>query len=112
MGICYMAQETQTGALYQPRMVGWGGRWEGVSKGRGYMYTYGSFMLRYDRKQQNSLKQLSFNKKQKINRGPQRENKAVEANQYSEIQLKKVSSKIFFNLHIVKFTVCMQFCKF
>ena len=20
---------------------GWGGRWEGVSKGRGYMYTYG-----------------------------------------------------------------------
>ena len=29
-----MAQETQTGALYQPRGVGWGGRWEGVSKGR------------------------------------------------------------------------------
>ena len=25
-------------ALYQPRGVGWGGRWEGVSKGRGYMY--------------------------------------------------------------------------
>ena len=24
-----MAQETQTGALYQPRGVGWGGRWEG-----------------------------------------------------------------------------------
>ena len=22
-----MAQETQTGALYQPRGVGWGGRW-------------------------------------------------------------------------------------
>ena len=35
------AQETQAGALYQPRGVGWGGRWEGVSKGRGYMYTYG-----------------------------------------------------------------------
>ena len=32
------------------------------SKGRGYMYTYGSFMLRFDRKQ-NSVKQLSFNKK-------------------------------------------------
>ena len=31
-----MAQETQTGAMYQAR-----GRWEGVSKGRGYMYTYG-----------------------------------------------------------------------
>ena len=35
------AQETQTGALYQPRGVRWGGRWEGVSNGRGYMYTYG-----------------------------------------------------------------------
>ena len=30
-----------TGALYQPRGVGWRGRWEGVSKGRGHMYTYG-----------------------------------------------------------------------
>ena len=29
-----MAQETQTGALYQPRGVGWGGKW-------GYMYSYG-----------------------------------------------------------------------
>ena len=36
-----MAQETQIGALYQPREVGWGRRWEGGSKGRGYMYTYG-----------------------------------------------------------------------
>jgi len=36
-----MAQETQTGALYQSRGVAWGGRWEEVSKGRGYMYTYG-----------------------------------------------------------------------
>ena len=24
MGICYLAKETQTGALYQPRVVGWG----------------------------------------------------------------------------------------
>ena len=40
-GICCMAQETQTGALYQPRGVGWGGKWEGGSKGRGYVYTYG-----------------------------------------------------------------------
>ena len=34
----------QTGALHQPEGwdgVGWGGRWEGGSKGRGYMYTYG-----------------------------------------------------------------------
>ena len=56
-----MSQETQIGAPYQPREVGWGGRLEGVSKGRGYMYTYGSFMLRFDRKQQNSVEQLSFN---------------------------------------------------
>ena len=28
MGICCMAQETQTGALYQPRGVGWGGRFK------------------------------------------------------------------------------------
>ena len=34
MGIYCMAQETQTGALYQPRWVGWGGRWEGGSKER------------------------------------------------------------------------------
>ena len=27
-------------ALYQLRGVGWGGRWEGVSKGKGCMYTY------------------------------------------------------------------------
>ena len=36
-----MAQETQTGALYQPRGVGWGGRQEGGSKEWGCMYTYG-----------------------------------------------------------------------
>ena len=33
MGICYMAQETQTGALYQPREVEWGGRWREFQKG-------------------------------------------------------------------------------
>ena len=27
------------------------------------MYTYGGFLLRFDRKQQNSIKQLSFNLK-------------------------------------------------
>ena len=37
MGICCMAQETQTGALYQPRGVGWGGRWDEVQEG---MYVY------------------------------------------------------------------------
>ena len=35
-----MAQETQSGALYQPRGVGWGGRWEGVSEGRVYIYIH------------------------------------------------------------------------
>ena len=47
--------------LYQPRGVGWGGRKEGGSKGRGYVYTLADFMLRFDRKQQNSVKQLFFN---------------------------------------------------
>ena len=55
-----MAQETQTGALCQPRGVGGGGRWEGGSKVREHMHTYGRFMLRFDRKQ-NSVKQLSLN---------------------------------------------------
>ena len=41
MGIYYVAQETQTGALYQPREVGCRGRWDRGSIGRGYMYTYG-----------------------------------------------------------------------
>ena len=50
-------------ALYQPRGVGWGERWEGGSKGRGYMYTYDWLTLSFDRKQQNSVMQLSFNKK-------------------------------------------------
>ena len=59
-----MTQETQIGAPYQPRGV----RWEEISKGRGYMYTNGLFMLRFDRKQKNSVKQsiallLPINKK-------------------------------------------------
>ena len=37
-----MAQKTQTGALYQPRGVGWGGREMGGSfKREDYVYTYG-----------------------------------------------------------------------
>ena len=35
----------------------WRERWEGGSKGRGYMYTYGWFMLKFDGKQQHSVKQ-------------------------------------------------------
>ena len=33
MGICYMAQKTQTVALYQPRRVGWGGKQKKFQKG-------------------------------------------------------------------------------
>ena len=54
-----MAQETETWALYQPRGVGWGGRWEGGSRTRGHMYMYG--IMLFGRKQQNSVKQLPFN---------------------------------------------------
>ena len=36
---------------------------------QGYMCTCGRFTLRFDRKQQNSVKQLSFNKKKKKNQG-------------------------------------------
>ena len=36
-----MTQGTQTGALYQPREVVWGGKWEGSSRERGYLYPYG-----------------------------------------------------------------------
>ena len=45
-------------------LEGWDGEeWKRVSKGRAYLYTYVCFMLRFDRKQQNSVKQLSFNEK-------------------------------------------------
>lgn len=32
----------------------------------GHMYTYGWFMLIFDRKQENSVKQLSFKKKKEV----------------------------------------------
>ena len=37
----FHTQETQTGAMYQPRGVEWGRSWEEGSKGRGNIYTYG-----------------------------------------------------------------------
>ena len=58
-----MTQGTQRGALYQPSLVGYRGKWEGGSRGRGHMCTYSGFMLMFDRKQQNSVKKLSFKKK-------------------------------------------------
>ena len=36
-----VAQKTQTWALYKLRGMACEGRWEGVSKGREYMYPYG-----------------------------------------------------------------------
>ena len=59
-----MTQETQTGALWQPRGVGWSGREEWSSKGREYMYTFGLSMLMYGRNQHNILiiLQLKINK--------------------------------------------------
>ena len=62
-GIYSMAQESQTGALCQHGELGRGGRREGGSGRRGYVYTHGWFLLRFDRKQKNSVQQLSFNKK-------------------------------------------------
>ena len=58
-----MAQENQPGALYQPSRVGWGERWEGGSKGGDICIPMADSGWRFDRKQQKSVKQLSFNKK-------------------------------------------------
>ena len=41
--------------------VGWGRTWQGVSRGRGHMYTYGRFLWIYDRNQYDIVKQLSSN---------------------------------------------------
>ena len=43
-----MSQETQAGALYQPRGMGWSGRLEGGSKGRGYMTNLDSILKSRD----------------------------------------------------------------
>ena len=48
--------------LYLEGSDGEGNGGVGGSKRRGYMYTYGWFMLRFDRKQHNSVKQFTFNK--------------------------------------------------
>ena len=59
-----MTQGTQTGAqTQQPRGVWKGGRWDGGSRRKGHMYTYGWFILMYDKNQTNIVKKLSFNEK-------------------------------------------------
>ena len=45
-------------ALWQPWGLGWSGGWEGESRRRGHMHTYGWFMLLYGRNQYNIVKQL------------------------------------------------------
>ena len=41
-GSCSMTPGVQPGALGHPaREAGWGGRWEGGSRGKGHMYAYG-----------------------------------------------------------------------
>ena len=59
-----MSQETQTAALYQPRGVGRGGRWEGGTRGRGHMSYVYLWLIHVEvrQKKQNFVKQLSFNK--------------------------------------------------
>ena len=59
--ICFVTQGAQPSALWQPREVGWGGRWEGGSGGRGQIYTCGWFMLMCGRNQHKIVKQLSSN---------------------------------------------------
>ena len=56
MGICCVMQAAQPSALWLSRGVGCGGRWEAGSRGRGYMYTCGSFMLTYGWNQHNNVK--------------------------------------------------------
>ena len=58
MGICCMAQETQTGLCINLE------RWDGEGDEREGIYVYlilGMIMLRFDRKQKNSVKQFCFN---------------------------------------------------
>ena len=57
--ICCTMQGAQLGTLWQSRGLGWGGKWEGGSRGRGHVYTYDWFMLLYGRNQHNTVKQLS-----------------------------------------------------
>ena len=57
--LCDTGSSTQCSG--QSRGVGWGGKWEGGSGGRGHMYTCGWFMLMCGRNQHNIIKQLSSN---------------------------------------------------
>ena len=58
VGICFMIQGTQIGALWQPRGVAWRGRGiqDGGSREKGYMCTYGWCTLMYGINQHNIVK--------------------------------------------------------
>ena len=61
---CRMTRWTQTRALWHPGGVGWGGKREGGSRGKGHMYTCDWSMLMYGRNQYNIaiILQLKINK--------------------------------------------------
>ena len=58
VGICYMTQGVQTGVCDNLEGLDEAGRREGGSRGKGHMYTYGSFMLMYGRNQHNTVKAI------------------------------------------------------
>ena len=49
-------REPKAGALWQPRRVEWGGRWEGSLRVRGCLHIYTWFMLMYGRNHHNIVK--------------------------------------------------------
>ena len=49
-------REPKISALSQPRVVGWGGRWQGGLRERGHVYTYGWFLLMYSKNHYNIVK--------------------------------------------------------
>ena len=61
MGICYMSQGTQTGALYQPREMGWWGDGREVQEGGGICTSVPDSCCSLIEKNNNFVKQLSFN---------------------------------------------------
>ena len=68
MGSCCIAQGAQPGVLWQPRGVGLGGGWEGGSRGKGYIYIYGGWVIIWQKPTQYCkaiILQLKISKKQK-----------------------------------------------
>ena len=58
----FLAPKAKTGVHFNHLTnMYYGGKWEGSSRGRGHMYTYGWLMLMFGRNQHNTVKQLPFN---------------------------------------------------